>query len=243
MANRLVAEGIEAGYGAVRVLHGLSIRVEQGEGVVLLGSNGNGKSTLIKCIMGIVRPTAGAIYLERDGERVDLVGRSPQQVVELGIALVPEGRRLFPTLTVEENLILGAYRQDARTKLAHNLEFVYEVFPRLKQRRGQSAGSMSGGEQQMIAIARALMSEPHMLLVDEPSVGLSPLLVHQMITKIKELKDLRNLTVLMAEQNFNQAIRMADRGYIIVHGQIEFEGESALALENNDMIKQYYLGI
>ena len=241
--NRLVAEGIEAGYGAVRVLHGLSIRVEQGEGVVLLGSNGNGKSTLIKCIMGIVRPTAGAIYIERDGERVDLVGRSPQQVVELGIALVPEGRRLFPTLTVEENLILGAYRQGARTRLAHNLEFVYEVFPRLKQRRGQAAGSMSGGEQQMIAIARALMSEPHMLLVDEPSVGLSPLLVHQMITKIKELKDLRNLTVLMAEQNFNQAIRMADRGYIIVHGRIEFEGESALALQNNDMIKQYYLGI
>ena len=241
--NRLVAEGIEAGYGAVRVLHGLSIRVEQGEGVVLLGSNGNGKSTLIKCIMGIVRPTAGAIYIERDGERVDLVGRSPQQVVELGIALVPEGRRLFPTLTVEENLILGAYRRGARTRLAHNLEFVYEGFPRLKQRRGQAAGSMSGGEQQMVAIARALMSEPHMLLVDEPSVGLSPLLVHQMITKIKELKDLRNLTVLMAEQNFNQAIRMADRGYIIVHGQIEFEGESALALQNNDMIKQYYLGI
>jgi len=243
LANRLVAEGIEAGYGAVRVLHGLSIRVEQGEGVVLLGSNGNGKSTLIKCIMGIVRPTAGAIYLERDGERINLAGKSPQQVVELGIALVPEGRRLFPTLTVEENLILGAYRRGARTKLAHNLEFVYEVFPRLKQRRGQTAGSMSGGEQQMIAIARALMSEPHMLLVDEPSVGLSPLLVHQMITKIKELKELRNLTVLMAEQNFNQAIRMADRGYIIVHGQIEFEGESAFALENNDMIKQYYLGI
>jgi len=243
LANRLVAEGIEAGYGAVRVLHGLSIRVEQGEGVVLLGSNGNGKSTLIKCIMGIVRPTAGAIYLERDGERVDLVGRSPQEVVGLGIALVPEGRRLFPTLTVEENLILGAYREGARAKLAANLEFVYEVFPRLKQRRGQSAGSMSGGEQQMVAIARALMSEPHMLLVDEPSVGLSPLLVHQMITKIKELKELRSLTVLMAEQNFNQAIRMADRGYIIVHGQIEFEGESALALESNDMIKQYYLGI
>jgi branched-chain amino acid transport system ATP-binding protein len=243
LANRLVADGIEAGYGAVRVLHGLSIRVEQGEGVVLLGSNGNGKSTLIKCIMGIVRPTAGTIYLERDGERIDLVGRSPQQVVELGIALVPEGRRLFPTLTVEENLILGAYRQGARAKLSSNLEFVYEVFPRLKQRRTQTAGSMSGGEQQMVAIARALMSDPHMLLVDEPSVGLSPLLVHQMIGKIKELKELRHLTVLMAEQNFNQAIRMADRGYIIVHGQIEFEGENALALQNNDMIKQYYLGI
>ena len=243
MANRLIASGIEAGYGAVRVLHGLSIRVEQGEGVVLLGSNGNGKSTLIKCIMGIVRPTAGAIYLERDGERIDLVGRSPQQVVDLGIALVPEGRRLFPTLTVEENLILGAYRQGARAKLTANLEFVYEVFPTLRQRRAQSAGSMSGGEQQMVAVARALMSEPHMLLVDEPSVGLSPLLVHHMISKIKELKELRHLTVLMAEQNFNQAIRMADRGYIIVHGQIEFEGESAFALQNNDMIKQYYLGI
>jgi len=243
LANRLVADAIEAGYGAVRVLYGLTVRVEEGEGVVLLGSNGNGKSTLIKCIMGIVRPTAGSIYLERDGERIDLVGRTPQQIVELGIALVPEGRRLFPTLTVEENLILGAYRRGARPRLARNLEFVYEVFPRLRQRRAQSAGSMSGGEQQMVAIARALMSEPHMLLVDEPSVGLSPLLVHQMITKIKELKELRNLTVLMAEQNFNQAIRMADRGYIIVHGQIEFEGESALALESNDMIKQYYLGI
>ncbi len=243
MANRLVADGIEAGYGAVRVLHGLSIRVEQGEGVVLLGSNGNGKSTLIKCIMGIVRPTAGTITLERDGEHIDLVGKSPQQVVDLGIALVPEGRRLFPTLTVEENLILGAFRPGARAKLSSNLEFVYDVFPRLKQRRAQTAGSMSGGEQQMVAVARALMSEPHMLLVDEPSVGLSPLLVHQMISKIKELKELRHLTVLMAEQNFNQAIRMADRGYIIVHGQIEFEGENALALQNNDMIKQYYLGI
>jgi len=243
LANRLVAERVEAGYGAVRVLHGLSIRVEQGEGVVLLGSNGNGKSTLIKCIMGIVRPTAGAIYLERDGERIDLVGKSPQEVVGLGIALVPEGRRLFPTLTVEENLTLGAYRAGARAKLAANLEFVYEVFPALRQRRTQSAGSMSGGEQQMVAVARALMSEPHMLLVDEPSVGLSPLLVHHMITKIKELKERRHLTVLMAEQNFNQAIRMADRGYIIVHGQIEFEGENALALQNNDMIKQYYLGI
>jgi branched-chain amino acid transport system ATP-binding protein len=243
LANRLVAEHVEAGYGAVRVLHGLSLRVEQGEGVVLLGSNGNGKSTLIKCIMGIVRPTAGAIYLEQNGERIDLVGKSPQEVVGLGIALVPEGRRLFPTLTAEENLILGAYRPGARAKLPANLEFVYEVFPALKQRRAQSAGSMSGGEQQMVAVARALMSEPHMLLVDEPSVGLSPLLVHHMITKIKELKERRHLTVLMAEQNFNQAIRMADRGYIIVHGQIEFEGESALALQNNDMIKQYYLGI
>ena len=143
MASRLVAERIEAGYGAVRVLHGLSIRVEPGEGVVLLGSNGNGKSTLIKCIMGIVRPSSGAIYLERDGERIDLVGRSPQDVVELGIALVPEGRRLFPMLTVEENLVLGAYRRSARARLAANLEFVYGVFPTLKQRRAQSVNSVN----------------------------------------------------------------------------------------------------
>ena len=155
---------------------------------------------------------------------------------------VPEGRRLFPLLTVEENLTLGAYREAARRKIADTLEFCFTTFPRLKERRKQQAGSLSGGEQQMVAVARALMSEPSILLVDEPSVGLAPILVSQMIAKIKELKELKNLTVLMAEQNFNQAIKIADRGYVIVHGHIEFEGKSASDLENNDMIKQYYLG-
>lgn len=243
MASRLIVENIEAGYGAVRVLHGVSIHVEQGESVVLLGSNGNGKSTLIKCITGIVQPTSGRIALEVDGERIDLAGRSPQAIVDLGIALVPEGRRLFPTLSVEENLMLGAYRQGARAKLAGNLEFMFEVFPVLAERRNQLAGSMSGGEQQMVAVARALMSEPRILLVDEPSVGLAPIMVNRMIAKIKELKERRSLTVLMAEQNFNQAIKIADRGYIIVHGEIAFEGASAEDLRSNDMIKRYYLGV
>jgi len=243
LANRLIVENIDAGYGAVRVLHGVSIHVEQGESVVLLGSNGNGKSTLIKCIMGIVAPSSGRIWLESDGARVDLVGRSPQAVVELGIALVPEGRRLFPTLSVEENLMLGAYRKGARAKLMGNLDFIFEVFPVLAERRHQLAGSMSGGEQQMVAVARALMSEPHILLIDEPSVGLAPIMVNRMIAKIKELKERRSLTVLMAEQNFNQAIKVADRGYVIVHGEIAFEGASAEDLRSNDMIKRYYLGV
>ena len=243
MASKLVVDGLEAGYGAVRVLHGVSIRVEDGESVVLLGSNGNGKSTLIKCIMGIVPPSAGTIRFERDGEPIDLAGKSPQEIVGLGIALVPEGRRLFPMLSVEENLLLGAYRDAARAKLAENLEFVLEVFPALRERRRQLAGSMSGGEQQMVAVARALMSEPRILLVDEPSVGLAPILVNRMIAKIRELKERRNLTVLMAEQNFNQAIKIADRGYIIVHGEIAFEGRSAAELRGNDMVKRYYLGL
>lgn len=233
---------MSAGYGSVQVLHNVKLEVNPGETVVLLGTNGNGKSTLLKSIMGMITPNIGNIRLESDGENTELVGLSTEEIVELGIAMVPEGRRLFSLLSVEENLILGAYRDAARERLDQNLEFCFETFPRLKERRKQQAGSLSGGEQQMVAVARALMSEPKILLVDEPSVGLAPILVSQMIAKIKELKELRNLTVLMAEQNFNQAIKIADRGYVIVHGQIEFEGEDAAALENNEMIKQYYLG-
>ncbi|OGL64357.1 MAG: branched-chain amino acid ABC transporter ATP-binding protein [Candidatus Tectomicrobia bacterium RIFCSPLOWO2_02_FULL_70_19] len=243
MANRLVVKNVEAGYGSVRVLHGVSVEVAEGETVVLLGANGNGKSTLIKCIMGMVRPEAGEIYLERDGQRVDLVGRAPEEVVNLGITLVPEGRRLFPKLTVEENLLLGAYRPDARRAIGSNIEFCYKAFPILEERRRQLAGSMSGGEQQMLAVARALMSAPRILLVDEPSVGLAPIFVSRVIAKIKELKERYNLTVLMAEQNFNQAVKIADRGYIIVHGQIEFEGKDAQALAGHELVKKYYLGV
>ncbi len=243
MANRIVVENVAAGYGTVQVLHGVSVTVEAGETVVLLGSNGNGKSTLINCIMGIVRPRAGAIWLEADGERFDLVGKTPEQIVDLGVTLVPEGRRLFPALTVEENLTLGAYRKEARARIAQNMEACFEAFPPLRERRGQIAGSMSGGEQQMLAVARALMSDPRVLLIDEPSVGLAPILVSRMIARIKDLKERRNLTVLMAEQNFNQAIKIADRGYIIVHGEIAFEGKSAQDLQDNDMVKQYYLGV
>ena len=242
MASRVVVRDVEAGYGGVRVLHGVSIHVDDGETVALLGTNGNGKSTLMKCIMGIVRPDAGEIFLETDGRRIDLVGRPPEEIVLLGFALVPEGRRLFPRLTVEENLLLGAYRPAARPEIARNLEFSFEAFPVLAERRRQLAGSMSGGEQQMLAIARALMSTPRILLVDEPSVGLAPILVSRVIAKIKELREKRDLTVLMAEQNFNQATKIADRGYIIVHGQIEFEGHSTRELTENELVKKYYLG-
>ena len=240
MASSIAVKGISAGYGSVQVLHDVAVTANDGETVVLLGSNGNGKSTLLKCIMGIITPSAGQVTFTVDGKPIDLIGKKPEEIVDLGVALVPEGRRLFPSLSVEENLILGAFRATARTNISQNLEFVFEAFPALASRRAQTAGSMSGGEQQMVAVARAFMSDPTLLLIDEPSVGLAPILVNRMIAKIKELKELRNLTVLMAEQNFNQAIKIADRGYIIVHGQIEFEGKSTAELENNEMIKQYY---
>ena len=243
MANSLTLTGIDAAYGAVRVLEDVSLKVGGGETVVLLGTNGNGKSTLMKCIMGIVRPRAGSIVAEIDGIRHDLAGRTTEQIVDLGIALVPEGRRLFPRLTVEENLLLGAFRRTARRELKRNLEVCFETFPRLAERRGQLAGSMSGGEQQMLALGRALMLAPKILLVDEPSVGLAPILVSRTIEAISEMKQRYALTVLMAEQNFNQAIRIADRGYVIVHGKIAFEGRSADELNNNDLIKKFYLGL
>ena len=240
--SKLVIENINAGYGSVQVLHNVSIDVNPGETVVLLGTNGNGKSTLLKSVMGLLHPSNGSIRLDVDGQETDLIGKSTEEIVETGIAMVPEGRRLFSLLTVEENLTLGAYRETARKKINDNLDFCFTTFPRLKERRKQQAGSLSGGEQQMVAVARSLMSDPTILLVDEPSVGLAPILVSQMIAKIKELKELKNLTILMAEQNFNQAIKIADRGYVIVHGQIEFEGKTAAELENNEMIKQFYLG-
>jgi branched-chain amino acid transport system ATP-binding protein len=241
--NSLSIAGVNAGYASVRVLEDISLSVSHAETVVLLGTNGNGKSTLMKCIMGMLRPTSGSILAEIDGTRHDLVGRSTEEIVDLGITLVPEGRRLFPKLTVEENLLLGAFRPTARGAIERNLESSYETFPRLRERRSQLAGSLSGGEQQMLALARALMSAPRILLIDEPSVGLAPILVSRTIDKIKELKERFELTVLMAEQNFNQAVRIADRGYVIVHGQIAFEGRNAEELNNNELVRKFYLGL
>jgi branched-chain amino acid transport system ATP-binding protein len=239
----LTIGNIHAAYGAVRVIEDVSLTIGGGETVVLLGTNGNGKSTLMKCIMGMVRPSEGSIVAEIDGVHHDLVGRTTEEIVDLGIALVPEGRRLFPKLTVEENLLLGAFRPTARRELTRNLAVCFETFPRLAERRGQLAGSMSGGEQQMLALGRAMMLAPKIMLVDEPSVGLAPILVSRMIDAIAEMKQRYSLTVLMAEQNFTQAIRIADRGYVIVHGKIAFEGNSADALNNNDLIKKFYLGL
>jgi branched-chain amino acid transport system ATP-binding protein len=243
LANSLRVEGLSAGYGAVQVLDGISLSVSDGETVTLLGTNGNGKSTLMKCIMGIVPLNAGRITAVVDGVDHDLAGRAPEEIVNLGIALVPEGRRLFHRLSVEENLLLGAYRRTARAEIERNLAFCFETFPNLAERRTQLAGSMSGGEQQMLTLARALMTAPRILLIDEPSVGLSPLLVIHIINLIRELKERYGLTVLMAEQNFHQAIRIADRGYVIVHGRIEYEGRSREELSNNELIRKLYMGL
>lgn len=242
-SSNLAVSGIDAGYGAVRVLEGVSLTVAAGETVVLLGTNGNGKTTLMRSIMGQIRPTAGTIRATLDGDAVDFVGLPPERVVERGVVLVPEGRRLFPRLTVEQNLRLGAFRAVARASLPRNLALCFELFPRLAERRTQLVGSMSGGEQQMVALARAVMSEPRILLVDEPSVGLAPILVARTMELIAEMKARLGLTVLMAEQNFHQAVRIADRGYVIVHGRIAFEGASAAELQDNELVRKVYLGL
>jgi len=243
MTCHIEIEELSAGYGAVHVLQSLALRVDNGETVTLLGTNGNGKSTLMKCIMGMVRPNAGRITALIDGVEHNLIGKATEQIVDLGIALVPEGRRLFPKLSVEENLLLGAYRGAARARIPYNQAFCFKAFPRLAERRHQLAGSLSGGEQQMLALARALMTAPKILLIDEPSVGLAPILVKTTVDKILELKERFGLTVLMAEQNFTQAIRIADRGYVIVHGRIEYEGGSREDLSNNELIHKLYMGL
>jgi branched-chain amino acid transport system ATP-binding protein len=242
LGNSLAISDLSASYGHVRALDDVSLIVGEGETVALLGTNGNGKSSLMKCVMGLLRPSAGAIVALIDGESINLVGLATEEIVGRGVILVPEGRHLLPKLTVEENLYLGALRQQARPHIRRNLEASYDLFPRLAERRRQPAGSMSGGEQQMVALARALMAEPKILLVDEPSVGLAPIVVRVVIDAIVQLKARLGLTVLMAEQNFQQALRVADRGYVIVHGSIAFEGRSPQELRENDLVRKLYLG-
>ena len=242
LGNSLAISDLSAAYGHVRALDDVSLIVGEGETVALLGTNGNGKSSLMKCVMGLLRPSAGAIVARIDGESINLVGLATEEIVARGVILVPEGRHLLPKLTVEENLYLGALRQQARPHIRRNLEASYDLFPRLAERRRQQAGSMSGGEQQMVALARAVMAEPKILLVDEPSVGLAPIVVRVVIDAIAQLKARLGLTVLMAEQNFQQALRVADRGYVIVHGSIAFEGRSPKELRENDLVRKLYLG-
>ena len=235
----LELKSVRAGYGSFQALFDVSLEVRRGEAVGVIGPNGAGKTTLMRVVSGLIRPTSGSIVM--DG--IDLAATPPHRIVELGVAHVPESRRLFARMSVEDNLKMGGFVPAARPKFRRQLDLVYELFPRLRERRRQLAGSLSGGEQQMLALARALMSAPRILLIDEPSVGLAPILVSRTIDKIKELQERFELTVLMAEQNFNQAVRIADRGYVIVHGQIAFEGRNADELNNNELVRKFYLGL
>ncbi|MDA4128896.1 MAG: ABC transporter ATP-binding protein [Thaumarchaeota archaeon] len=236
----LSIENLQAGYGGVRVLHGVSMTVKERSVTVLLGTNGNGKSTLLKCLAGLVTPDAGSAKLSDDGAGVELAGMHPYEIVEAGVSLVPDGRRLFPLLTVEENLLMGAFKKSARKRHKENLKSMGELFPVLRERKGQLAGTLSGGEQQMLAIARALMSNPKLLLIDEPSLGLAPIVITKLMSTIKELRDKYGLTILMTEQNLPQAAKIADWGYIMVHGKIVFAGD-AQQIHDNELVRRYYL--
>ena len=241
MASSLTLSSINAGYGSVRVIENVSLSVSAAETVALLGTNGNCKSTLMKCIMGMLRPSSGSIVAEIDGQTINLVGRNTEEIVDLGVSLVPEGRRLFPKLTVEENLLLGAFRKTARSELAHNLDSAYATFPVLQERRRQMAGSMSGGEQQMLALARTLRSGARLLLLDEISEGLAPVIVQALAQTIQTLRA-QGYTIVMVEQNFRFAAPLADRFYIMEHGAI-VESFAASELQHRMSTVHDYLGV
>jgi branched-chain amino acid transport system ATP-binding protein len=233
----LEVSDLSLAYGDVQVLFGVSLEVHEGEIVTLLGSNGAGKTTTLRAISGL-RPARGGDIRYR-GE--SLLGVAASKRAELGIALVPEGRELWPGLTVRENLELGAYAKGARARSGQNLERIYQLFPRLRERRAQLAGSLSGGEQQMCAIGRAMMSEPKLLMLDEPSLGLAPILVDQMFGIIRTLHG-SGITVLLVEQNLQKALEVAQRGYVIETGQVKLQGPSGDLLAD-PAIRQAYLGL
>ena len=240
MENRLVIENLSAGYGAVSVLRDVSLHVREGELVALLGTNGNGKSTLLNAILGLVPPTAGSVRLEWDGHITELAGSPAEKIVERGIALVPEGRRLFPRLTVEDNLRLGAY---ARTGVERfkPLELVFSLFPHLAERLAQRAETLSGGEQQMLAIGRALMTQPRFLMLDEPSQGIMPRLVDDILAAVTRIRDF-GVTVLLVEQRLVEALAIADRAYVLQTGRIVLTGPAA-QIAADDAVRKAYLGI
>lgn len=228
--------GLHAGYDLVKVLRDVTIEIGNGEIVAVLGSNGVGKTTLNNTLSGLIKPTSGEIYFDD----VLISGRDPVEIVEMGLIHVPEGRKLFPNLSVKENLELGSYRRGKLTR-ATNLERVMEIFPKLKERISQTAGTLSGGEQQMVAIGRGLMGDPRILLLDEPSLGLSPLLVEQMFTLIKQIND-DGLSIILVEQNVIQSLAIADRAYVLEGGTVSLSGR-ADELQENGNLKKSYLGL
>ena len=229
-------ENLAAGYGLVEVLRNISLEINQGEVVAVLGSNGVGKTTLNNCLSGLIKPNNGKISF---GDEV-ISNKSPEEIVDMGLIHVPEGRKLFPNLTVKDNLELGSYRR-GKSNRSSNLENVLDIFPKLSERISQTAGTLSGGEQQMVAIGRGLMGDPRLLLLDEPSLGLSPLLVEQMFELIKKISD-NGLTVLLVEQNVTQSLSIADRAYVIEEGSIAISGLSKDLLKNAEL-KRSYLGL
>ncbi|RPF92180.1 MAG: ABC transporter ATP-binding protein [Rhodobacteraceae bacterium TMED160] len=229
-------ENLAAGYGLVEVLRNISLEINQGEVVAVLGSNGVGKTTLNNCLSGLIKPNHGKIFFQDEV----ISNKSPEEIVDMGLIHVPEGRKLFPNLTVKDNLELGSYRR-GKSNRSSNLENVLNIFPKLSERISQTAGTLSGGEQQMVAIGRGLMGDPSLLLLDEPSLGLSPLLVEQMFDLIKKISD-NGLTVLLVEQNVTQSLSIADRAYVIEEGAIAISGLSKDLLKNAEL-KRSYLGL
>jgi branched-chain amino acid transport system ATP-binding protein len=233
----LLLEDVDVWYGAVQALHGLTIRVDEGEIVTLIGSNGAGKSTTLRTVSGLVRPKKGRV-LFRDAALTSL---RADEIVNLGVSQVPEGRRIFTSLTVLENLEMGAYRIRDRAQAASMLERVFGLFPRLKERIAQPGGTLSGGEQQMLAIGRALMSHPTLLLLDEPSLGIAPILVQEIFREVAAINREWGTTILLVEQNAQMALRLAHRGYVIETGRIVLEDRAAALLDNPE-VKEAYLG-
>ena len=225
-------------YGGIHALHGISLQVPDGKIVTLLGSNGAGKSSTLRTIAGIVKPSEGSITL--DGK--NLLGLISFEVLRRGIALVPEGRRVFVNLTVRENLILGAYTRNDKTEINQTMEEIFSLFPRLQERISQPAGTLSGGEQQMLALGRALMSQPKLLMIDEPSLGLAPVLSQGVLKKLKEVNQMKGQTILLIEQNARAAMSIADYAYILETGKIVLEGD-AESLARDDQVRKSYLGV
>ena len=237
MEPLLEVKDLDVAYGKIQVLWGVSFKVYKGEVVALVGSNGAGKTTTLKTIMGLIRPVKGAVLFE--GRRID--GLPTHSIVKMGVTLVPEGRQLFPELSVYDHLIAGAYLLKDKDVIRERLEFVYDLFPVLKERRSQKAGTLSGGEQQMLAIGRALMSMPKLMMFDEPSLGLAPKLVDAILDTIARLR-YEGITILLVEQNVRAALEISDRGYVIENGRIILEGKSSELLES-ERVKKAYLAI
>ncbi|MCI5625946.1 MAG: ABC transporter ATP-binding protein [Clostridiales bacterium] len=232
----LKIDDLKVRYGGIEAVKGISFEVPEGAIVTLIGANGAGKSTTLRTIAGLVKPASGRIHLQAE----DITGMSPDKIVTRGITLVPEGRRVFPDLTVLENLKVGAYLRRNKDEIEHDLQWVYDLFPRLKERSWQAAGTLSGGEQQMLAVGRALMSRPKLIMMDEPSLGLAPIIVKGIFDIIKEINRM-GVTVLLIEQNANMALKIADVGYVLETGRITLTGSGQELLRNED-VKKAYLG-